>query len=152
MPAYMDNNRARGAAVRRMLVTLPFLVLMIFSLLPIGMYGISWLKGKMVWHNDNAIVSLVPTEESVDYSYKKDDTPYSGSFIRPKLLFFIPYGKELQVGDLLPIAYKIDDPAQHIVFIRQECNMLSWFIILFVSGVLYFTLDTIMKKAGHLTE
>lgn len=150
MPAYMDDPRVRSASIRRTLVTLPFLILMIFSLLPLGMYAINWLRGQWVWYKTDAIVTMVPSEESVHYSYTKDDVPYSGTFVRPKLLFFLSYGDEIHVDDELSIAYKIDDPKQHVVFLRQECNILTWLIIFVVSAFLYFIIDSVMKKASKV--
>lgn len=150
MLAYLDDQRVRNASIRRMLVTVPFLVVMTVSLLPMGMYGINWLRGKWVWHPTEAIVTMVPSEESVYYSYLKDDVPYYGSFVRPKLLFMIPYGDELKVDDELLISYKVDDPAQHVVFVKQECNVLTWVIIFVASFFLYFALDSVMKHSAKV--
>lgn len=148
MSAYMDDVRVRNASIRRMLVTVPFLIITFVSLLPLGMYGINWLRGQWVWHKTEAVITMVPSEESVYYMYSRDDVPYSGSLVRPKLLFFIPYGDMFEVDDEISIAYKVDDPAQHVVFVKQECNMLTWVIIFGVSIVLYFILDHLMKTSS----
>lgn len=151
MPAYRGDSGYGKVSLRRMILTAPFLAVMVFSLLPLGMYGFSWLRGKMVWNKTEAVVTMIPSEESVYYSYLHKETSCDGSLVRPKLLFFIPYGEHFSEGDAIDIAYKMDDPKQHVVFFKQECYMLTWAIIFGVSAVLYIIIDTAEKKALHLT-
>lgn len=150
MPMSIDDKRYAKAYVRRVLLTVPFLVAMVFSLLPIGMYGVSWIRGKWVWHKEEAVVSLVTEEGSVSYNYSKKDVPYSGSYTQPKLLFYFAYGGTPEVGDTVEIAYDNDEPTKNIVFAKQESNIITWAIIFVVCCVLYFSIDTHLKKTSKV--
>ncbi|MBR1899363.1 MAG: hypothetical protein IJ825_10855 [Oscillospiraceae bacterium] len=152
MPASVDEKAYMKAYMSRKIRTFPFLILMLFSLLPLISFSFEWARGQLAWHKTVAEVVMTTDDGGAFYRYTNDKTgeTYSGTLQQYKILIYYPVGHTPQVHDTISMAYKTTDPVQHVIFSRLEARMATWAAVFVFCFVIYFWLEWELKKRSKI--
>lgn len=152
MAMSIDEKAIVKTYLSRKIRTIPFLVLMIFSLLPLGMFTFSWVRGQLWWNKTDAEVVMVNDDGGGFYRYTLERTgeSFSGTYYPYRILIHYQIGKSVNVHDKIPIAYNPKDPVSHVIFSRLEYSMVTWLIVFVFCFVVYFWLEWVLKKRAKI--
>ena len=143
-----DEKAVMKTYLSRKLRTLPFLIIMFFSLLPLCHVSFQWVRGQLAWHKTEAQVILVNEDGGGEYQYSVTRTgeSFKGTYYPYRILFHYQIGKPLHENDIVRISYNPKKPDDHVVFHRLELQMLTWGIVFVFCFVIYFWLEWAIKK------
>ena len=152
MPVSVDEKIIMKAYLSRKIRTLPFLVIMLLSLLPLSTLSFEWVRGQLAWHKTIAEVVMVTDDGGAYYNYtiEKTGETFDGILQPYRVLIYYSIGKPPKVHDTFEMAYNIKDPRERIIFHRVEMQMLTWAIVFVFCFVIYFWLEWDIKKRSNI--
>ena len=152
MSMSLDEKAVLKTYVSRKLRTIPFLILMLFSLLPLCMFSFRWVRGQLAWNKTEAEVIMVNQDGGGFYRYinSRTEETFSGTYYPYRILVHYRIGKAMQVHDTIRMAYNPDKPSEHVLFPKLEIQMLTWLIVFVFCFVIYFWLEWVLKKRAKI--
>ena len=152
MPMSVDDKAIMKVYLSRKIRTMPFLIIMIFSLLPLGMFSFNWVRGQLAWHKTEAEVIMVNDDGGGFYRYMNERTgeSFSGTYYPYRVLIHYQIGKSVQVHDTLRMAYNPKEPSTHVLFAKLELQMLTWGVVFVFCFIIYFWLEWVLKKRAKI--
>ena len=148
VPMSVDEKAYFKTYMSRKVRTVPILILMLFSLLPLCMFSFQWVSSQLTWHKTEAEIVMVNADGGGFYRYTNTRTgeTFSGTYYRYKILIHYQIGQAVQVHDKIRMAYNPNKPSEHVLFPRLEIQMLTWLIVFIFCFIIYFWLEWVLKK------
>lgn len=152
MPVSVDEKIIMKAYLSRKIRTFPFLIIMLFSLLPLGTFSFEWARGQLAWHKTVAEVVMVTDDGGAFYNFTNEKTgeTFNGTLPSYKVLIHYTIGKPLKVHDTFEMAYNTKNPKERVIFHRVEMQMLTWAIVFVFCFIMYFWLEWDIKKRSNI--
>lgn len=152
MPMSVDEKALFKTYMSRKIRTIPLLILMLFSLFPLGMFSFQWVCGQLSWHKTEAEVVMVNADGGGFYRYKisKTGEVLSGTYQPRKILVHYQIDKNAEVGDKIKIAYNPNKPSERVLFADLELKMLTWLIVFLFCFITYFWMEWVLKKRAKI--
>lgn len=152
MPMSIDDKIIAKAYLSRKIRTVPFLILMIFSLLPLCMFSFDWVRGQLWWHKTEAEVIMVNDDGGGFYRYQNERTEesFSGTYYPYRILVHYRIGRAVSLHDTIRMSYDPKDPSHHVLFPKLELRILTWFVVFVFCFVMYFWLEWTLKKRAKI--
>ena len=152
MPMTLDEKAVMKTYMSRKIRTVPILILMVFSLLPLCMFSFQWICGQLSWHKTEAEIVMVNADGGGFYRYtnSKSGELFSGTYYPYRILVHYQIGKAMQVHDKIRMAYNPNKPSEHVLFPKLEMQMLTWLIVFCFCFIIYFWLEWVLKKRAKI--
>lgn len=152
MPMSVDEKAIMKTYLSRKVRTVPLLIIMLFSLMPLLMFSYSYVRGQFAWHKTEAEVVMVNEDGGGFYKYVNEKTgeSYSGTYYPYRILIHYQIGKAVRVHDTIPMAYNPKDPTSHVLFPKLEMQMLTWAAVFVFCFITYFWLEWVLKKRAKI--
>lgn len=152
MPMSVDDKAVMREYMSRKIRTIPILILMLFSLMPLCVYSFRWVRSQLMWHKTEAEIVMVNEDGGGFYRYtnRKTEETFSGTYEPYRILIHYQIEKDVQVHDTIRIAYNPNKPSEHVVFLKLELQMLTWLIVFLFCFVIYFWLEWVLKKRSRI--
>ncbi|MBQ4465162.1 MAG: hypothetical protein II916_04290 [Oscillospiraceae bacterium] len=152
MAMSVDEKAYMKTYVSRKVRTIPFLVIMAFSLMPLLMFSFQYVRGQFAWHKTEAIVVMVNDDGSGFYHYVDEQTgeDHKGMYSPYRVLIHYRIGKAVEVNDRIPMAYDPNQPDTRILFPKTLMQMATWAIVFLFCFIMYFWLEWALKKRAKI--
>lgn len=152
MPMSVDERAVLKTYMSRKLRTVPILILMLFSLLPLSMFTFDWVRGQLAWKKTQAEIVMINEDGGgfYRYTYEKTGESFSGTYYPYRVLVHYQIGKQLHVHDQISMAFNPSKPTQHVLFPKLELQMLTWAIVFIFCFIIYFWLEWVIKKRSKI--
>ena len=152
MPMSVDEKAIMKAYMSRKVRTVPILILMLFSMLPLCTFSFQWVCGQLAWHKTEAEVVMVNDDGGGFYRYtcRKTKETFSGTYYPYRILIHYRIGKAVQVGDKIRMAYNPNKPSERVLFQDLEMKMATWLIVFVFCFITYFWMEWVLKKRSKI--
>ncbi len=153
MPMSVDERAVLKTYMSRKLRTVPILILMLFSLLPLSMFTFDWVRGQLAWKKTQAEIVMINEDGGgamYEFTVSQTGEVLKGYYTPPRLLFHYQVGKEVVLHDNISIAYNPKNPFERVVFSSLELKMLIWACIFVFLFIIYFGLEWDIKKRSKI--
>lgn len=152
MAMSVDEKAVVKTYLSRKLRTIPFLILMVFSLLPLCMFSFDWVRGQLWWHKTEATVILVNEDGGGFYRYANERTgeTYSGTYYPYRILIHYQIGQSVKANDTIRMSYNPKNPSSHVLFPKLELRIVTWLTVFVFCFVIYFWLEWTLKKRAKI--
>ena len=152
MPMSVDDKAVLKTYLSRKIRTVPILILMIFSLLPLCMFSFQWVCGQLAWHKTEAEIIMVNENGGGFYRYinERNGESFSGTYYPYRILVHYQIGQAMQVHDKIRMAYNPNKPSEHVLFPKLEMQMLTWLSVFVFCFIIYFWLEWVLKKRAKI--
>ena len=152
MPMSVDEKALLKTYFSRKVRTIPLLILMLFSLVPLSTLSFQWVCGQLAWHKTYAEVVMVNDDGGGFYRYQisRSGEELSGTHYPRKILLHYQIDKDAEVGDKIRMAYNPNKPSELVFFDDLELKMLTWSIVFLFCFITYFWMEWVLKKQAKI--
>ncbi len=148
MAMSVEEKAVMKTYISRKARTIPFLVIMAFSLMPLLMFSYSYVRGQFAWHKTEAEIVMVNDDGGGFYHYadERSGETFTGTYYPYRILIHYQIGQAVEVHDKIPMAYNPNDPTTHILFPKVLMQMITWAVVFMFCFIMYFWLEWVLKK------